>query len=263
MRLNRTELRKIIYDYSSLCNRLLQADFRDYNDVLSRFIRYVTNTEIIYDYITDCGDCEQDIAQAYREVESGDAIFALGDTDEEEVRNVYAILKHAVDADIDLSYRIGMAYSSSRSYQEILKSFNERVTMVLIRHIETYLTKVGIDMGVDDKVVYNISVKDGQVNIANDNAVINASNNVGAMDSEKLNLLIEEVRDEIKKCTLSEEDAESVESSLSVIKEECATDKPRKAFIKTAITGIKAIKGTAEFTAAVIALYQFIQPFIM
>ena len=263
MRLNRTELRKIMYDYSSLCNRLLQADFRDYNDVLSRFIRYITETEIIYDYISDCGECTQNMEQAYREVGSGDAIFALGDTDEEEVRNVYAILKYAVDNSIDLSYRVGMAYSSSRSFQEILKTFNERVTMVLIRHIETYLTKVGIDMGVDEKVVYNISVKDGQVNIANDNAVINASNNANMMDSEQLKRLIEAIRDEIGKSTLSEEDTESVESSLSVIQEECNSGKPRKAFVKTAITGIKAIKGTTEFTAAVLALYQFIQPFIM
>ena len=30
-----------------------------------------------------------------------------------------------------------------------------------------------------------------------------------------------------------------------------------------ALTGLKAIKGTAEFGAAVTALYQFIQPFIM
>lgn len=263
MRLNRTELRKIMYDYSSLCNRLLQADFRDYNDVLSRFIRFITETEIIHDYILDCGECSEDMAQAYKEVESGDAVFVLGDTDEEEVRNVYAILKYAVDKDIDLSYRIGMAYSSSRSYQEILKTFNERVTMVLIRHIETYLTKVGIDMGVDDKVIYNISVKDGQVNIANDNAVINASNNANSMDPEKLKILIEAIRNEMGKISLSEEDTESVESSLSVIQEECATGKPRKAFVRTAITGIKAIKGTTEFTAAVLALYQFIQPFIM
>ena len=28
---------------------------------------------------------------------------------------------------------------------------NERFVMVLIRHVESYLTKVGIDMGIDEK----------------------------------------------------------------------------------------------------------------
>lgn len=49
---------------------------------------------------------------------------------------------------------------------EKLKDFNNRVTMVLIRNIETYLTKIGIDMGIDENVSYNITVKDGQINIA-------------------------------------------------------------------------------------------------
>ena len=34
MKLNRSELKKIIYDFNSISNRLLQADFEDYNDVL-------------------------------------------------------------------------------------------------------------------------------------------------------------------------------------------------------------------------------------
>ena len=30
--------------------------------------------------------------------------------------------------------------------------------MVLIRHVESYLTKVGIDMGVDEQNVFNVTV---------------------------------------------------------------------------------------------------------
>ena len=50
--------------------------------------------------------------------------------------------------------------------------------MVLIRHIERYLTKVGIDMGLDEKVVYNVTVQNGQAIIANDNANVTATANV-------------------------------------------------------------------------------------
>ena len=51
MKLTRRDLRKILNDFNSLSNRLLQANFEDYSTVLARFIRYVTDTEIIFDYI--------------------------------------------------------------------------------------------------------------------------------------------------------------------------------------------------------------------
>ena len=62
MTLNRTELKKISYDFNSLSNRLLQADFNDYNGILDRFVRFLREKEIIHDYIADCGECDQDLA---------------------------------------------------------------------------------------------------------------------------------------------------------------------------------------------------------
>mgnify|MGYP007060800760 FL=1 len=38
----------------------------------------------------------------------------------------------------------------------------ERFVMVLIRQVESYLTKVGIDMGIDEKNIYNVTVQNGQ-----------------------------------------------------------------------------------------------------
>lgn len=56
--------------------------------------------------------------------------------------------------------------------------------MVLIRHVERYLTKVGIDMGVDEKNIYNVTVQNGQVIIANDNLSVTANAHIGASASE-------------------------------------------------------------------------------
>ena len=90
MRLNRKELRKIIYDFNSISNRLLQADFEDYNGVLAKFIDFIQKNPIINDYILDCGMCEQSLTEEFQEVGNsyGHCIFSLGDTDEEEVRNL-------------------------------------------------------------------------------------------------------------------------------------------------------------------------------
>ena len=59
--------------------------------------------------------------------------------------------------------------------------------------------------------------------------------------------------------TLSNNEIEAINESVDVIEDEVKSAKPRKGFIKTALTGLKAIKGTAEFSAAVAALIQFVQ----
>lgn len=258
MKLNRADLRKILYDFNCISNRLLQADHDDHTKVVHRFVAFVKATPIIYDYILDCGICDQNMDEEFKEIRNsyGRCIFDLGNTDEEEVRNVFAILDYIAENSVDVSIHIAEGYTSSNVFQDRTKAFNDRVVMVLIRHIESYLTKVGIDMGIDEKVTYTITVTNGQVNIASDNANINATNNVGT-DVEKLTALISDVR--AAAAGIDGEDAETLSDSLEVIEEEVKAEKPKKSFIKTAITGLKTIKGTVEFAAAVAALAEFLQ----
>lgn len=258
MKLNRAELRKIIYDFNSVSNRLMQADFEDYTDVATKFVSYIKKTPIIYDYITDCGSCEWDLKKEFTEVSGsyGRENFVLGDEPEEEVRNVFAIMNYIAENKVEIHFGVAMGYAHSNKFQDKVKGFNDRVVMVLIRHIETYLTKIGIDMGLDEKNVYNVTVEHGQVNIATDNATINATNTIG-IDADKLAELVQAVKNAAT--GLNEEDQETLSSNLEVIEEESKAAKPRKGFLKTAIAGLSAIKGTAEFGAAVVALIQFVQ----
>ena len=258
MKLNRAELRKIICDFNSVSNRLLQADFNDHTGVLCKFIAYIKSTPIIYDYVLDCGQCDQDLEKEFKEVSNsyGRSFFSLGDTNEEEIRNVFAILEHVAENGLHICYGIGSAYTSSSKYQDRVKAFNDRVIMVLIRHIENYLTKVGIDMGIDERITYSITVSNGQVNIANDNASITAANTV-SFDTEQLERLICGVRE--SSVGISDEDAEILSGSIETIEEQAKADKPKKNIIKTAITALKALKGTTEFAAAIAALIQFLQ----
>lgn len=257
MKLNRIELKKIIYDFNSISNRLMQADFNDYNGVLSKFLNYINTTAIISDYVKDCGTCTQNLDEEFKEVASsyGNCIFSLGDTDDEEVCNVYAILTYIVEHNVEIHFGLAWGYASSKKYQDKVKGFNERVAMVLIRHIERYLTKVGIDMGLDEKSTYTITVHNGQVNVANDNATITAVNNSG-IDGKTLATLIQNVRAAAQE--LTPDDAEVVSDSLETIEVEAVSDHPKKGLLRTAIAGIKAVKGPIEFVAAVTTLAQFL-----
>lgn len=258
MKLNRNDLRKIQYDFNSISNRLLQADCNDYLSVLKKFILFLDKTDIIHDYIVDCGECQQNLEEEFREVREsyGQAIFSTGETDEEEIRNVYAVLNYIIEKDILVHRSIALGYSSSNVFSDKIKGFNNRFVMILIRHIECYLTKMGIEMGLDEKIIYNVTVRDGQAIIATDNAIVNATNTV-SVNSEELLKLIEAVRD----CSvnLPSEEQESVQESLEVIEAETSSDKPKKSMLKTAMSVLKGIKGTVEFATAVAALIEFVQ----
>lgn len=262
MRLNRNELRKIQYDFNSISNRLLQADYDDYTGVLGKFLNYIEVTPIIMDFVKDCGECDWDLEKEVKEVQAsyGRLIFSTGDSDEEEVCNVYAVLRYLVDTNNSIFRGIARGYSHSDGFQDKIKGYNERFVMVLIRHIERYLTKVGIDMGLDDKVIYNVTVHNGQAIIASDNATVTATNTVG-LDTGELAKLITNVK--AASITLTPEDQETMTDSLEVIENEASSEKPKKSMIRTALTALKTIKGAVEFGSAVAALAEFIGPMIL
>lgn len=261
MRLNRNELRKIQYDFNSISNRLLQADYEDYTGVLDKFLTYIESTPIIFDYIKDCGDCDWDLATEVQEVQAsyGRMIFSTGNTEEEEIRNVYAVLRYLVDTNNSVFRGVAMGYSHSKGYQDKIKGFNERFAMVLIRYVESYLTKVGIDMGLDDKIVYNVTVQNGQAIIATDNATVTATNNVG-VDVGELKKLIADVQ--AAASTLTPEEQETVSECLEVIETEATAEKPKKGMLKTALSTLSAIKGIVEFGSAVAGIAEFVGPLI-
>lgn len=244
-----------------MSNRLLQADFQDYLGVLKKYIAFLENTPIIIEYIRDCGKCDSDIEKDVKEVQqgSGNYIFSIGDTEQEEVRDIFAILKCIAENDIEVQYGIAWGYSSSNKYQDKIKGFNQRFVMILIRHIENFLTNVGIDMGLDDKISYNVTVQNGQAIFAGDNATITATNTVG-IDKDELAKLIAAVRDNAN--GLSPEESETVNTCLDTMADEAKSEKPKRGVLMMAKNALSVIKGTAEFGAAVAALIQFIGPML-
>lgn len=250
-----------MYDFNSIAGRLLRAHFEEYNSVLAKFLSYIKNVDVINEYIKACGEPTFDIKTEVTEVTKsyGRSCFDIGLTERQEVANIFGILKFCSENDIDIVRSIGGSYSTSNKFQDMVKGFNDRVVFVLIRHIESYLTKIGIDMGMDEHVRYSITVSGGQVNVASDKATINATQtNNSDIDVQKLRTLIESVRKEAM-VGLPKGDRVVVEQSLAVIEEELATSEPRKGFLKTAVTGLQAVKGTVEFMSAVVTLAQFIQ----
>lgn len=240
-----------------MSNRFIRVDFQEYQTVLNRFVEFIDNTTIIHDFVLDCGEPTfivenevKDVACSY-----GRSRFDFGNTDQEEVTNIYSLLKYLVNNKWGMG--IWQPYSHSRSYQDWAKGFNEQVVMVLVNHISGYLTKIGIDMGMDENTRYSITVNNGQVNLAADNATINATQNNG-IDASEVSKLITELRESVSTLD-SDVDKEAAQEYIEVIESELRNSKPKKSLLRTAITGLQAINGTVQFGAAIATIIQFIQ----
>lgn len=260
MTLNRRELKKIMSHFNSFASRLLQASIDDYSDVLKKFLYFLNSQELIMNFINSCGICQLDMEEEVNLVACsfGRYIFTTGETNEEEVCNVYATLKYIVDHNVDVSHNVAMGYTSSTKYKDGIKAFNERFVLILIRHIENYLTDLGIDMGIDESKNYNIT-NTGQIIVASENAVVDNSTTV-YIDQLQLRNIISDIRDISTELDLS--DNESLTESLDVIETEVNSHNPKKSLIKTAIKTLKGLGTSAEYLAAIAALVEFLKPLI-
>ena len=120
---------------------------------------------------------------------------------------------------------------------------------------EGHLTKLGIDMELDERVSCSMSVANGRVNVVSDNAIINATINHG-INLAELAKLINDVRNAMGD-DLSSEDTETINVSLKSLETELQQEKPRADIVRNKFAAIQAIEST-EFSAAVVHLFQFV-----
>ena len=88
-------------------------------------------------------------------------------------------------------------------------------------------------MGVDEQNVFNVTVNKGQAIIANDNASVTATTNIGATAND-IEQLIDAVRTKMDTLT-SDEDKAAASERLEVIEAEVIPEKPKNSMLQTAI----------------------------
>lgn len=259
MEINKKDLKKISRSFRSIASRVITAHFQEVNSILKMFLEHIDKEKLIINYINsfkiDTLNIEEKIKSAkenYRQP------IDTGSSKEEEIFTTYSLLKHIVEKDISI-IDISIPYSDSSKFDDKVKGFANRVIRPFVNYIEDYLTEISIDMGFDEDTNYVITVHGGQFNLAKDNSTINANQN-NNIDIEKLNSLITNIFEKAK--DLPDLDKEVINDNLEIIKSELISPKPKKGFLRTAITGLKTVKATTEFSSAVVTLVQFIQSHI-
>ena len=188
--------------------------------------------------------------------------FDFGPTSKEETYQIYAILKHISDNDLDVSWGMMFQYAGvGNKRNEVIKEFNDRVVLVLIQSIEGYLTKIGYEMGMDEKMYWNVS--GGQVNVASDNATINATQNNG-IQLDELDRIVKAIMDNVP--SVNKEDAETIVDSVSTIKDELLKPEPKRTIISNGIKllapMISIVNGIPTLTTNIQNLIDFASQFL-
>lgn len=250
MKINRKEIKKISYSFNSISNRVMRSIYGEYIDTLKKFIKFIEENELINDYINSC-KCETNIEEECKEVlrYRNDSKFSFGPTRNEESYQIYSLLKYLVcnKNDEDLVYGLYGSYEG-KNKNDILKSFSDRVIYILISNIESYLTEMMIDMGLDEESTFIVS--GGQVNIANDNSTINVTQNNG-IDEKELDKLITVITDNIS--SLEEENREMLNDTLELVKEELSKQRPKVSRLKNCVTLLSPIMGIAVNTPKLVS----------
>ncbi|MBZ9622972.1 hypothetical protein G9F71_008900 [Clostridium sp. FP2] len=260
MEINKKDLRKNSRSFRTIANRTINAHFEEANSILKMFIEYIDNNNLISSYINSIIVDDFDVAKEVSEVLSsyGRAIFNTGSCAEEEIVYTYRILKYMVEQKVRVT-SVGMSYSHSNKYQDMVKGFGERVILAFVNHIESYLTEISIDMGYDEEEKYMITINGGQVNIAKDQSTINATQNNG-VNPDELDKLVQIIKTMLVD-GIEPEEREIINDNIEVIQEELKKDIPKKGFIKTAISGLQGvypkISGAVQLTAAITNIIRF------
>jgi hypothetical protein len=118
-------------------------------------------------------------------------------------------------------------------------------------------------MGYDENTQFTINVTGGnpQLNIASGNSEIAATQNIG-IDVNQLEKMMDEIRGATNTEAFGNEEIEQITDSLDAIKAELTSLQPKKGILRTALKGLQAINGSAQFLAAIATMVQFVGPYI-
>ncbi|MBD5485271.1 MAG: hypothetical protein HDR18_07085 [Lachnospiraceae bacterium] len=127
-----------------------------------------------------------------------------------------------------------------------------------MKKVVNNIKKGKMNMELDKNIVWNINGR--QVNIANENAVINAVQNNGGYVNE-LDDIIKGIKDNI--AGLRQEDADQITDAVEMAKEELTKPEPRDSRLKSCLSLLTQMLTIANGIPKLAANLQKLQEFIM
>ncbi|MBD1939646.1 hypothetical protein [Microcoleus sp. FACHB-68] len=160
IKISKKELQKLSVTFRTVASRLLRTRFQEGMSNLRRFINFIENDPIIYNFIqkqqqqSTIFDIEYILSSPHIE-------FPIPDeSDEDEVAFTYQLLRYGLNKYPSNPH--GYVWLAQAGFQgknqEKVDLFNKNLVQPFVRYIENHLTHLQIDMGEDEQVKIHIQV---------------------------------------------------------------------------------------------------------
>ncbi len=250
--INEKELKMLSYNFRTVASRLLSTDFDDAMDNLKRFISFIDTNPVLYDYVDKKMNKVYNINDIYNTRGYRDR-YPIPHSEDEEISFTYQLLNYALE-NISEYFRLASGYSYSTKLQDQVNSFNKSVVLPFVNHIISYLERISIEMGVNNRKEVSINISGGtvgQFNFSQDGSVIHANNNLIVNDIEQFNKLSEDLSKLFKNSPIEEDEQEEIKDILDVTKEQLLAENPKKGIIKICKERLKNAKNIVKEGTAI------------
>ncbi|WP_129588500.1 hypothetical protein [Enteroscipio rubneri] len=263
---DKTTFKKTLYLFNQESNRLLQSDWEESPRPFERFLDRMEAEPTIKKYLDDCVanhtpegfDAAEDVRTVAKEF--GATFGSFSTVPEEESAEVYLILKEIVAQNIQGHSHFFYGYAQGNKFADMYKGFLNKVARRLIANIGSYLTMIGIEMGLDggDSPTANFygSVQNAQINQPTGSAKVYASQ-ARVMNASDINGLLEAILTAAVAEIDDNETIEDVRDNVEAIRDQVESDKPKRGVLKSALRFLGSINGGTQFTAAVVQIIEF------
>ena len=262
-------LQKTLFTFHHEASVLLRSSWSDSPRPIERFLSIIETDEMISAYLEDCVD--KHTPHGFNASEELDAVSKqMGSTfgpfsvvPEEESAQVYLILKELVARNIQGHSMLFYGYANgSKKYADMYKGFLDGVAQRLISNVEGYLRLAGIEMGIGNSgghvtTNFNGPVGSAQFNQPSGEAVVYATQNNG-INARELNEVLDSVLSAAESNLDDVEVLKDIEENLESIREQVTSDKPKRGIIRGAVSFLRGINASAQFSAALAELVEFL-----
>ena len=145
------DFRIVSFKFRGISSELLRSSKNDEaSRNLSRFLDYIRETQIIYDFIEKNNHSQYDIQENMGKI-TDDRHFNIPYKDQEQIAFIYQLLDYIDSNSIHWTgFALWYGTSGGGKISGIIQGFNTSVTRLLVNHISSYLEEMAIKMGVND-----------------------------------------------------------------------------------------------------------------
>ncbi|WP_238579247.1 hypothetical protein [Neobacillus niacini] len=208
------EFKLISRQFRRVAGDLLNAqDTYEAMRLATRFIMYIENEPILFDFISKNNVTEFDMKTIIQEKGYHDK-FDIPININEEIAFIYQLLKYSTE-NFDRYDTVSLSYAIYRgaTFADSIREFNRVVVKLLVNHITDYLEEKAIEMGIDERPNAKVLVQGnvGQLNFTETgNIQANQQTNSQNSNEELLSLakeLIAALKEEKIENSADKEDA--------------------------------------------------------